>query len=65
MDTGIELLTKKELADAFRVTPRTIDRMMEQGKIPFIKLPGGYSVRFKLQDVKQVLNSTSTNTAAA
>ena len=59
MGLEIQLATKKEIANAFRVTTRTIDRMMKQKKLPFIKLPGGYSVRFNLQDVKNVLNSTA------
>jgi excisionase family DNA binding protein len=47
-------LTKIELADYLRVSPRTIDYYIAGRKIPFIKL-GPRLVRFRLADVERAL----------
>jgi len=44
-----EFLTKKELADIYTVSQRTINRWMVSG-VPYNKTPGGH-VRFNLYDV--------------
>jgi excisionase family DNA binding protein len=45
-----KLLTIDELAQAFRVSTRTIYRMMDDGELPFaIKIKGSW--RFKESDV--------------
>lgn len=48
----IELLTKKEVASFWRVTTRTIDRLISQRQIPFVKLPGGRTIRFRSIDIQ-------------
>lgn len=54
----IELLTKKEVASFWRVTTRTIDRLISQGKIPFVKLPGGRSIRFRATDLEKMVQES-------
>ena len=51
----IELLTKKEVASFWRVTTRTIDRLVSQGEMPFVKLPGGRSIRFRASDLERMI----------
>lgn len=43
------LVKKKEVAFYLSVTPRTVEHMMRDGRIPFIKL--GRTVRFRLVDI--------------
>ena len=50
----LRLLTRTELADALRVSPRTVDRMMADGDITPVILRG-YLVRFYLPDVVRQL----------
>ncbi len=50
------LWTKDEVADYFRVTCRTVDRMIEEKKIPYFKLPGGRSIRFRASDIETMVN---------
>ena len=44
------MLTKKDLAEHYKVSVPTIDRMMTQG-LPYTKF--GKSVRFELEKVKE------------
>jgi hypothetical protein len=48
------LLSKQELAIAFGVSPRTIDNLKAQRKIPFLRLSSRL-VRFNLERVKTAL----------
>jgi excisionase family DNA binding protein len=48
-------LTKVELADRCRVSPRTIDNWISQKKIPVIKI--GRVMRYKWNDVLEALES--------
>ncbi|MBK8189096.1 MAG: helix-turn-helix domain-containing protein [Vampirovibrionales bacterium] len=51
-----KLLTLDELAKAFRVSTRTIYRMMEDGELPFaIKIKGSW--RFREADVRAWLEN--------
>ena len=50
-------LTKREVAELLRVTPRTIDNMMKKGWVVYHKI--GRTVRFKLADIDQHLNGTA------
>lgn len=50
------MLTIEELAEALRVSTRTIYRMIDNGELPFaIKVQGSW--RFREEDVKQWLES--------
>jgi excisionase family DNA binding protein len=48
-----ELLTKKEVAERLRMTPRTVERWMREGFIPYIKFGRGRraSVLFSWENV--------------
>ena len=50
----LRLLTRTELADALRVSPRTVDRMQAEGDITPVVIRG-YIVRFYLPDVVRQL----------
>jgi excisionase family DNA binding protein len=50
----LRLLTRTELADALRVSPRTVDRMQAEGEITPVMLRG-FLVRFYLPDVVRQL----------
>ena len=50
----LRLLTRRELADALRVSPRTVDRMQAEGEITPVVLRG-FLVRFYLPDVVRQL----------
>jgi excisionase family DNA binding protein len=50
----LRLLTRTELAEALRVSPRTVDRMQAEGEITPVMLRG-YLVRFYLPDVVRQL----------
>lgn len=50
MDARDQLLTKKEVADLMRVTPRTINRWMEEGALkPAMRIR--HTIRFRRGDV--------------
>jgi hypothetical protein len=49
------LLNKKQIARYFGTAVFTIDLYMRQGLIPFVKLPGGHLVRFRLSEVEKAL----------
>jgi excisionase family DNA binding protein len=46
-----ELMTKNEVAGLLRVSPRTIERLVEDGKLPVLKVRR--AVRFRRADVEQ------------
>lgn len=47
------LLTKKDVMRIFGVTERTVNRLMETGRLPYIKL--GRAVRFDPKDVQALI----------
>ena len=47
-----KLLTKKDLAERFRVTTTTIGRWVDDGIIPYVK--GLPSLRFRLEDILEL-----------
>lgn len=49
-----DLLTKDEVADLLRVSRRTLNRWMAQGRIPFFRLSPG-TVRFSHAEVVTAL----------
>ena len=50
------LLTSKEVAEAFRVDPKTVTRWALTGKISSIRTPGGHR-RFSLSEVNRLLEA--------
>ena len=50
-------LTKREVAELLRVTPRTIDNMMKRGQLVWHKI--GRTVRFKLDALERHLDETA------
>lgn len=53
------LITIKTLSEVIGVHPVTIYKWMNQGKIPYLKFDGR-KTRFRLEEVKQALENTST-----
>lgn len=51
----LELLTVDEVAKILKLKPMTIRLKMYKGQIPYIKI--GNSVRFKQEDIENIINS--------
>ena len=56
---SVGLLRKRELAEKLAISKRTLDVWMSKGRIPFLKV--GRSVRFRLSDVLEKLNTYRVN----
>ena len=54
------MVTAKQLADYFAVTPRTIARWRQDRLIPFVVTPGG-TYRHELHKVEPVLLALQSN----
>jgi excisionase family DNA binding protein len=50
----IDLLTKEEVAELLRVSPRTIERLVNARELPFVKLDR--AIRFHRRDVVELVN---------
>lgn len=50
------VVTKKEVAEILKMTPRSINNMMRDGRLPFIKPTGKRAVRFSLEFVQRLLS---------
>ena len=50
------VVTKKEVAEIMKMTPRSINNLMKDGRLPFLKPTGKRAVRFKLEDVQRLLS---------
>ncbi len=50
------LLKPAAVAELFGVSPKTITRWAETGRLPFIKTPTGHR-RFRTSDVKRIYES--------
>lgn len=55
-DQGDRLLTPKEVAEQFRVDPKTVTRWAAAGRIGSIRTPGGHR-RFRESEVKALLKN--------
>lgn len=53
------LLTKIEVASILNVSPRTIDRMVADGLLPHVEIPGGQRPAYRLRrdDVEQAIRT--------
>lgn len=60
------LLSKNEVAKMLGYTPRTIDRLVTAGKIPYVRLPlfsgRGTKIRFDSRDIEKWLNAIKEQT---
>ena len=66
MTTEDELITKEELAELLQVSKRTVERWVEESRVPFIRLPkrGSKSnVRFLKSNVLQWLRKSENKPA--
>jgi excisionase family DNA binding protein len=52
-----ELLTPSEVAELFRVAPRTVTRWAAEGRLTAIRTLGGHR-RYRRLDVEELLNGT-------
>ena len=57
MQDAERLLMPAEVADLFRVDPKTVARWAASGHIKCIRTPGGHR-RFRESDVRAILNGT-------
>ena len=55
---AVRFLTRHELAEALKVSVRTVDTMLAGGEIPHLRLHGNF-VRFYLPDVVRHLTATA------
>jgi excisionase family DNA binding protein len=49
-----QLKTRSELAEVLRVSPKTISRQTQAGRIPVVKIGPG-SIRYDLEEVSKAL----------
>lgn len=52
--SGVELLTPREVAEMFRVDPKTVTRWAAAGRLPCVRTPGGQH-RFPRAEVLALL----------
>lgn len=64
-DRSPELLTTTEVAELLRVTPSTVIRWVESGKLPGIRAGAGAHWRFRRADVEQLLTPVTPDEATA
>jgi excisionase family DNA binding protein len=57
-----ELLTPGEVADMFRVNPKTVTRWARAGKISAVRTLGGHR-RFRAAEIQQLLDEVGDRTA--
>ena len=55
--TNDELLTPREVAEMFRVNPKTVTRWARSGKISAVKTLGGHR-RFRASEIQRFLEQT-------
>jgi excisionase family DNA binding protein len=53
LPAGVKYVTRQELARVLKVSLRTVDRMIADQAIPFLRL--GKVIRFRLEDVERQL----------
>ena len=54
-----KLLSKKNVADAFSVSVRTVERLAARGQLKKIKIGG--AVRFRLKEVEAIIEGAGGN----
>ncbi len=54
---GVVALTKKQMAGAIQVCPRTITEMMRRGEISYYRI-GKRLIRFRIEDAIKRMNET-------
>jgi excisionase family DNA binding protein len=64
VDSGDSLLTPGEVANLFRVDPKTVTRWAAAGRISSIRTPGGHR-RFLESEVRALLGAAEPATPAA
>lgn len=64
MDSGESLLTPGEVANLFRVDPKTVTRWAAAGRISSIRTPGGHR-RFLESEVRSLLRGEQDGTDGA
>jgi excisionase family DNA binding protein len=60
--TDNELLTPAEVAEMFRVNPKTVTRWARSGKISAVRTLGGHR-RFRASEIRQLLDEVGELTA--
>lgn len=57
-----DLMTPPEVAALFRVDPRTVVYWARNGRLAFVRTPGGH-LRFRVGDVQEVLRGERNDVA--
>ncbi|VEI13581.1 BldC family transcriptional regulator [Trueperella bialowiezensis] len=57
MEKQSELMTPAEVAELFRVDPKTVSRWADNGKLPYVRTLGGHR-RFPRKDVMDAIRSS-------
>jgi excisionase family DNA binding protein len=52
-----ELMTRKQVAELFQVSPLTVIRLQQDGKLPAVRLGAG-SIRYKKSDVEAFIQAS-------
>lgn len=55
------LLVTEEVAEAFRVDPKTVNRWAKDGRLPSFKTPGGRHRRYRHSEVQAALMAWQTS----
>lgn len=58
-DGTSELLTLAEAADRLRLSPRTVQRYVADGRLASLRTPGGHP-RFRAEDVEALLEQVAS-----
>jgi excisionase family DNA binding protein len=48
-------LTRKDVAERLRVTVRTVDDYVRQGRLPRFRIAGSRTTRFRVEDVRALV----------
>ncbi len=56
--TDNELLTPSEVAEMFRVNPKTVTRWAREGRITAVRTLGGHR-RFRAAEIRQLLDTVA------
>lgn len=55
MDTRPALLTTREVAELFRVSPASVSAWAKEGLLPAVRIPGTKNWRFRREDIERLL----------
>lgn len=54
-----DLLTVAEIADQYRITQRSVQRWIREGKLKAVRLPGGRAYRVRRSDLDAAIEASA------